>query len=105
MPLDRVDIAILETLQKDGRIPNAALAEKVGLSQSACSRRLDNLEKSGTIQRSIGRTDLPGGNTDQELDSIRTKLYTLDPETAVYPGHGDPTSIAEERAENPFVAG
>ena len=50
MPLDRIDIAILETLQKDGRIPNAALAEKVGLSQSACSRRLDNLEKAGTIR-------------------------------------------------------
>ncbi len=50
MPLDRIDIAILDTLQKDGRIPNAALAEKVGLSQSACSRRLDNLEKSGTIR-------------------------------------------------------
>ena len=50
MTLDRIDIAILEALQKDGRIPNAALAEKVGLSQSACSRRLDNLEKSGTIR-------------------------------------------------------
>ena len=50
MSLDRIDIAILETLQKDGRIPNAALAEKVGLSQSACSRRLDNLEKSGVIR-------------------------------------------------------
>ena len=50
MSLDRIDIAILETLQKDGRISNAALAEKVGLSQSACSRRLDNLEKSGVIR-------------------------------------------------------
>ncbi|MBB6470232.1 Lrp/AsnC family transcriptional regulator [Aminobacter carboxidus] len=49
MPLDRIDIAILDALQKDGRMPNAALAEKVGLSQSACSRRLDNLEKSGII--------------------------------------------------------
>ena len=49
MSLDRIDIAILEALQKDGRMPNAALAEKVGLSQSACSRRLDNLEKSGVI--------------------------------------------------------
>lgn len=49
MPLDRIDIAILDTLQKDGRISNAALAEKVGLSQSACSRRLDNLEQSGVI--------------------------------------------------------
>ena len=50
MPLDRIDIAILDSLQKDGRMPNAALAEKVGLSQSACSRRLDNLEKSGVIR-------------------------------------------------------
>jgi DNA-binding Lrp family transcriptional regulator len=49
MSLDRIDIAILDTLQKDGRISNAALAEKVGLSQSACSRRLDNLEQSGVI--------------------------------------------------------
>jgi len=49
MPLDRIDIAILDTLQKDGRISNAALAEKVGLSQSACSRRLDNLETTGVI--------------------------------------------------------
>lgn len=49
MSLDRIDIAILDALQKDGRISNAALAEKVGLSQSACSRRLDGLEKSGVI--------------------------------------------------------
>ncbi|WEX07402.1 Lrp/AsnC family transcriptional regulator [Chelativorans sp. AA-79] len=50
MRLDRIDIAILDALQQDGRMPNAALAEKVGLSQSACSRRLDNLEKSGVIK-------------------------------------------------------
>ena len=50
MSLDRIDIAILDALQKDGRMPNAALAEKVGLSQSACSRRLDNLEKTGVIR-------------------------------------------------------
>ena len=50
MSLDRIDLAILESLQRDARITNAALAEKVGLSQSACSRRLDNLEKSGVIR-------------------------------------------------------
>lgn len=50
MPLDRIDIAILDTLRQDGRISNAALADKVGLSQSACSRRLDNLEKEGAIK-------------------------------------------------------
>ncbi len=49
MALDTIDIAILDTLQNDGRISNAALAEKVGLSQSACSRRLDHLEQSGVI--------------------------------------------------------
>ncbi|EKF20990.1 Lrp/AsnC family transcriptional regulator [Nitratireductor pacificus] len=50
MALDRIDIAILDALQLDGRISNSALAEKVSLSQSACSRRLDNLEKSGVIK-------------------------------------------------------
>ena len=50
MKLDRIDIAILEALQEDGRMANAALAERVGLSQSACSRRVENLEKSGAIR-------------------------------------------------------
>lgn len=50
MELDKIDIAILEALQANGRMPNAALAEQVGLSQSACSRRLDILEKSGVIR-------------------------------------------------------
>lgn len=48
--LDTLDIAILRTLQEDGRISNANLAERVGLSASACSRRLDILEKSGVIR-------------------------------------------------------
>jgi Lrp/AsnC family transcriptional regulator, leucine-responsive regulatory protein len=46
---DRIDLAIMDALQRDGRMSNAALAEKVGLSQSACSRRLDILERSGMI--------------------------------------------------------
>lgn len=50
MKLDKIDIAILDTLQKDGRISNAALADTVGLSQSACSRRLDILEREGVIR-------------------------------------------------------
>ncbi|MDB5550494.1 MAG: aldR, partial [Rhizobium sp.] len=47
--LDQIDLAILKTLQQDGRISNADLAGKVGLSPSSCSRRLDILEKSGVI--------------------------------------------------------
>jgi DNA-binding Lrp family transcriptional regulator len=50
MTLDKLDIAILAVLQADGRLSNAALAERIGLSQSACSRRLDMLEKSGVIR-------------------------------------------------------
>ena len=53
--------------------------------------------------RSIGRTDLPGGNYQQIVASIRTKLYTLDDDLAVFPGHGEPTTIEEEKHENPFV--
>ncbi|SIQ12381.1 DNA-binding transcriptional regulator, Lrp family [Rhizobium sp. RU20A] len=47
--LDAIDTAMLRVLQHHGRISNAELAEKVGLSASACSRRLDILEKSGVI--------------------------------------------------------
>lgn len=48
--LNGMDIAILRVMQTEGRISNAALAERVGLSQSACSRRLDILEKTGVIR-------------------------------------------------------
>ncbi len=47
--MDAIDAAILRILQQNGRIANAELAEKVGLSASACSRRVDILEKSGVI--------------------------------------------------------
>ena len=47
--LDQIDLAILKTLQENGRISNADLADRVGLSASSCSRRLDILEKSGVI--------------------------------------------------------
>jgi hydroxyacylglutathione hydrolase len=52
---------------------------------------------------SIGRTDLPGGNSRQILDSIRTSLLTLPEETRVIPGHGSDTTIGAERETNPFL--
>jgi len=51
---------------------------------------------------SIGRTDFPGGSTSQLLASVREKLFTLPEETQVYPGHGPATTIAAEKAHNPF---
>ncbi len=51
---------------------------------------------------SIGRSDLPGGNHEQLLTNIRTRLFSLPPETVVYPGHGPETTIGEELKSNPF---
>ena len=55
------------------------------------------------FRRSIGRTDLWGGDMDQILSSIREKLYRLPPDTPVVCGHGPGTTIGEERRMNPFV--
>ena len=52
----------------------------------------------------IGRTDLPGGNHSQLMNSIHTKLMVLPDDTTVYPGHGPETTIGTERRENPFLA-
>jgi glyoxylase-like metal-dependent hydrolase (beta-lactamase superfamily II) len=52
---------------------------------------------------SIGRTDLPGGNYGQIIDSIHSRLLTLPDETRVIPGHGPATTIGEERRANPFL--
>jgi glyoxylase-like metal-dependent hydrolase (beta-lactamase superfamily II) len=52
---------------------------------------------------SIGRTDLPGGNYEQLLHSIRTKLLPLPDDTVVYNGHGRETTIGIERRTNPFL--
>jgi glyoxylase-like metal-dependent hydrolase (beta-lactamase superfamily II) len=55
------------------------------------------------FQGSIGRTDLPGGDTDTLMQSIKTKLFTLPPDTVVYSGHGGSTTIGDEMKTNPFV--
>ncbi len=54
---------------------------------------------------SIGRTDLPGGNYKQLVDSIRSQLLTLPDKTIVFPGHGPITTIGQERASNPWLTG
>lgn len=52
---------------------------------------------------SIGRTDLPGGNHQQLISSIRERLFILPEETIVHPGHGPSTSIGFEQQNNPFL--
>lgn len=55
------------------------------------------------FNRSIGRTDLPGGNHELLLKNIREKLFVLPGETVVYSGHGPVTTIGEEKKFNPFL--
>ncbi|MCG3089064.1 MBL fold metallo-hydrolase [Sporosarcina cyprini] len=57
------------------------------------------------FQRSVGRTDLPGGDTKTLLNSIHTKILTLDPDCFLFPGHGSYTSPGEEEDANPFLHG
>jgi len=54
---------------------------------------------------SIGRTDLPGGDFDTLVNSIKNKFYTLPDDYVVYSGHGPETTIGYEKATNPFVKG
>lgn len=53
--------------------------------------------------RSIGRTDLTGGNFDTLITSIKTKLFVLDEDITVFPGHGPQTTIKFEKGHNPFI--
>ncbi len=65
----------------------------------------DNFAVVGDVlfKGSIGRTDLPGGDYDTLISNIKTKLFNLPDDMAIYPGHGGETSIGFEKRYNPFV--
>jgi hydroxyacylglutathione hydrolase len=84
----------LEVLHTPGHSPGSICL----VSPSHCVFSGDTL-----FYRGIGRTDLPGGNYEQIEQSIRNKLYILEDELVVFPGHGQPTTILEEKYENPFI--
>jgi len=84
----------LEVLHTPGHSPGSICL----VSQPHCVFSGDTL-----FYRGIGRTDFVGGDHPQIEQSIRHKLYTLEDDLAVFPGHGQPTTIAEEKHENPFV--
>ena len=83
----------LQTLLVPGHSP-AHLA----FATDGCLFSGDVLFKDG-----VGRTDLPGGDWDTLVESIRTLVERFPPETVVYPGHGAPTTLGAELARNPFL--
>ena len=56
------------------------------------------------FNENIGRTDLPGGNFNVLIDSIKTKLLTLPDEVVIYPGHGEQSTIGHEKLHNTFLS-
>ncbi len=56
------------------------------------------------FEGSIGRTDLPGGDFNTLISSIKNKLFKFDDEMVVYPGHGGSTTLGQEKRTNPFCA-
>ena len=92
------------------RIPLADEALEViftpGHSPGHCAFRLGDVLFVGDVlfRGSIGRTDLPGGSFEVIERSIRERLYTLDDSLRCLTGHGDETTIGDERRTNPFVS-
>ena len=76
-----------------------------GHSQGGICLLVDEVLFSGDtlFNSSIGRWDMPGGDGEQLIQSIQTKLMTLPDDTLVLPGHGPETTIGNERQNNPFL--
>ena len=92
---DRIDVGDLhfEVLHTPGHSAGGICLSGHGVVFSG-----DTLFNSG-----IGRTDFPGMSHERLIKSVREKLVVLPDETVVYPGHGPPTTIGDERRGNPFL--
>jgi glyoxylase-like metal-dependent hydrolase (beta-lactamase superfamily II) len=94
----RIGSHVFEVLHTPGHSPGSLSLHLPGQRQKIFSG--DTL-----FQGSIGRTDLWGGSFEEILRSIHERLLVFPDETPVFPGHGLPTTIGEERETNPFLQG
>lgn len=97
---DRVELGkhVLEVIHTPGHTPGSLCFELASGDGKRLMFAGDTL-----FRRSIGRTDLPGGDSQLIAKSIKERLYTRDLDTVVIPGHGPMTSLGEEARANPFV--
>jgi glyoxylase-like metal-dependent hydrolase (beta-lactamase superfamily II) len=67
--------------------------------------KVENIMMTGDtlFNKSIGRTDFPGGSFDEIINSIKDKIFKYDDDTVIYPGHNSPSTIKSEKLGNPFV--
>ena len=105
-PTDRRDLADGEVLQLAGL--EIGVIHTPGHTPGHCCFHLpdEGVLFSGDqlFRGSIGRTDLPGGDYDVLMESMRHKILGLPPQTRVLPGHGESTTLNWERRTNPFLA-
>jgi hydroxyacylglutathione hydrolase len=97
---DRIELGrrALAVIHTPGHTPGSVCFEVEDPDQGRLLFAGDTL-----FRRSVGRTDLPGGDTATLKRSIQQRLYTRDPDTLVIPGHGPTTKIGDEARANPFV--
>lgn len=105
-----LELPAADRLLKDGDIitfgtHQAKVIHTPGHTKGSIGVLIDKFLISGDtlFEMSIGRTDFPGGSYEEIMHSIKTKLFTLDEDTIVFPGHGPSTSIGMEKLNNPFV--
>ena len=94
----------LQVIETPGHSPGSICLYWPGRSDAQGGEGMPGVLFSGDLIFSVdvGRTDLPGGDTHQLLDSIRNKVFTLPGDTVIYPGNDEPTTVERERTENPF---
>ena len=106
-PEPTVDLAAVRTLSLGGlqfEVRHAP-GHTPGLCIFYCATESVLFSGDLIFQGGVGRTDLPGGDWETLLRSIRSQVLTLPDETHILPGHGPGTTVGEEKAGNPFVMG
>ncbi len=91
----RLGAVELEVRHTPGHTPGHTILYAPTLSVCFCGDLI--------FRGSVGRTDLPGGNAEQLLESIRSKVFSMPDETRLLSGHGAETTVGEEKRSNPFV--
>ena len=104
-PEPKVDLNELDSLELNGEMVELLQLPGHTPGHVALARKEDGYVVAGDVlfSGSIGRTDLPGGDHQTLIDSIKSVMFELDDETVVYCGHGTETKIGIERRTNPFL--